>query len=164
MFSWEISIHLKWNTLGYNRSSLFKLLHENNTHSKNHLVLTYSPWSHRGCWQEDLKHWTVGRSSASCFIPRAFYFASIFLPTLIFLPSSLKPILLPGLPRNSLGTPGPAKEGECGCKFWKVVASQQLFFCKKTKSFTAASTNILTSCAVSRANTGPFEYRHYHQT
>lgn len=38
MFSWKVSIHLKWKIFGWNRSLLFKLLHESDTHLKNHLV------------------------------------------------------------------------------------------------------------------------------
>lgn len=112
----------------------------------------YSVWCLSG-WQEDLKHWSEGRSSASRFFPTALYFAQVFLPTLIFLSPWLTPILDLGVPQNNLGTLGPSKDGERGHKSWKFTASWQAFCCRKSLSLLPPLSSVFEHAVVSPEQT-----------
>lgn len=109
----------------------------------------------------DLKHWPEGRSSASCFLPSALYFAHILLPSLVFLPSSLKPVLGLGLHQNNLGT------FQAWRTWTQILESHCLLadFLLQEESFTAASSliNIWIWCSFSRANSMLLGHRYYCQ-
>lgn len=167
MFSWKVSIHLKGKIFACNASLHlnFKLLHE----SIIHLKILKSLVPKLECLV--LQRLPGGRCEALIWsllphasFPRALYFALVFLPTLIFLFPSLKPILGLGLPQNNLGTLAPAKDREHGHKSCKVTASWQAFCCRKTVLHCASSlTNIWIGCSFSRANSRLLGLRHYCQ-